>query len=216
MGYHRAGFDVVGVDIKDQPRYPFTFIRADVFALLDSPWFYNGDFAAIHASPPCPRFSDATVVSGNPDDHPDYIAPIRAFLRSWWGDYIIENVEGAPLLNPVTVCGTALGLGVDGYRLRRHRLFETSFPVEVPMCACGGDHRPVIDVSGGGPTHAPRKDGNGGRTYKGTVAQKKAAMGIDWMNGTEVVDAIPPAYTQLLAPQIPARNSDRPVLELVV
>jgi DNA (cytosine-5)-methyltransferase 1 len=112
---------------------------------------------------------------------------------------VIENVEGAPLRDPVTICGTALGLGVDGYRLRRHRLFEANFPIEAPPCACAGDHRPIIDVSGGGPTLAPRLDGGGGRTYKGTVTQKRAAMGIDWMTGAELVESIPPAYAELIA-----------------
>jgi DNA (cytosine-5)-methyltransferase 1 len=200
MGYHRAGFEVVGVDIKPQPRYPFTFIRADALELLDSPWFDPRAFDVIHASPPCQHYSDLAGRNGNAEEHPDLIDDVRRALWRTGVPYVIENVEGAPLIRPVTVCGTSLGLGVSGYRLRRHRLFESNVQLTAPPCACQGDERPIIDVSGGGPTHAPRSDGGGGRTYKGTVKQKAEAMGIDWMVGSELVEAIPPAYTELLAP----------------
>jgi DNA (cytosine-5)-methyltransferase 1 len=113
--------------------------------------------------------------------------------------YVIENVEGSPLHHPVTLCGAMFRLSADGYKLRRHRLFETTFPINpMPVCRCSSDYRPVLDVSGGGPTHAPRLDGGGGRTYKGTVAQKRAIMGIDWMTGSEIVEAVPPAYTYFI------------------
>ena len=199
MGYHLAGFDVVGVDIKDQPRYPFTFIRADALELLASPWFDREAFDLIHASPPCQHYSDLASRNGNADEHPDLVGAVRDALGRIPQDYVIENVEGAPLIAPTTLCGTAFMLGVDGYRLRRHRLFETNWPLAyMPLCSCGRDSRPIIDVSGGGPTHAPRKDGAGGRTYKGTVAQKAAAMGIDWMTGAELVESIPPDYTEAI------------------
>ncbi len=194
---------MLGVDLYDQPHYPFTFVRWDVFRLLEASWFDVTVFDFIHASPPCQHYSDLAYRNGNASEHPDLIGRVREQLEAIGLPYIIENVEGAPLRDPVTICGTALGLGVDGYRLRRHRLFETNFPLDVPPCACANDRRPIIDVSGGGPTHAPRLDGAGGRTYKGTVAQKRRAMGIDWMTGGELVEAIPPAYTALISSQIP-------------
>lgn len=197
MGYHRAGFEVVGVDLHDQPHYPFPFIRADALGLLASPWFDPQAFDLIHASPPCQHYSDLARRNGNAHEHPDLIGPTRTALLLTGVPYVIENVEGAPLIAPELICGSWFDLGVDGYRLRRHRLFELSWPHStIAGCQCRGDARPIIDVSGGGPTHAPRKDGGGGRTYKGTVAQKKAAMAIDWMNGTEIVESIPPAYTE--------------------
>lgn len=202
VGYARTGAYMVGVDKANQPRYPFPFLRMDVFEFLESPWLDLSGFDFIHASPPCQHYSDLAGRNGNADQHPDYIARLRELLKATGKPYIIENVEGAPLIEPVLICGTSLGLGVDGYRLRRHRLFEANFPITGTGCDCHLDERPVIDVSGGGPTHAPRLDGGGGRTYKGTVAQKKAAMGISWMNGTEIVEAIPPAYTEVFAPQI--------------
>lgn len=198
-GFAQEGFEVVGVDIANQPRYPFTFIRADVLDLLAAPWFDVQAFDLIHASPPCQHYSDLAGRNGNADEHPDLIGPTREALQATGLPYVIENVEGAPLHDPALICGTGLGLGVDGYRLRRHRLFESNFPIVPPPCACSCDPRPIIDVSGGGPTHAPRLDGKGGRTYKGTVAQKRAAMGIDWMMGAELVEAIPPLYAKVVA-----------------
>ena len=204
IGLHRAGFEVVGVDIKDQPRYPFDFLRGD-FRIVER-WLDQHAFDFIWASPPCQRYSDLAYRNGNADEHPDLIAEVREFLASTGLPYVIENVEGAPLRDPQLVCGTALGLGVNGYRLRRHRLFEANFPIKPPNCLCHFDDRPVIDVSGGGPTFAPRTDTAGGRTYKGTVAEKRAAMGIDWMTGAELVEAIPPAYAELIGRQVPTRE----------
>lgn len=212
VGYNRAGFDVSGVDIAARQRYPFPFFQADALVFLRTLYLeewpdtyllpHRPNFDAIHASPPCQHYSDLAGRNGNADEHPDLIGPVRELLQATGLPYIIENVEGSPLIDPVTICGTTLGLGVDGYRLRRHRCFETNFPLVVPACQCAGDHRPVIDVTGGGPTYAPRLDGGGGRTYKGTVAQKRGAMGIPWMIGAELVEAIPPAYTELIGAQL--------------
>ncbi len=205
IGYHRAGFDVVGVDIKDQPHYPFTFVQADALAAFEKNfWLLGGleSFDAIHASPPCQRYSDLAYRNGNADEHPDLIGPVRDRLEDTGLPYVIENVEGAPLHYPVTLCGSSFFLGVDGYRLRRHRLFETNWRLVGRICNCGVSSRPFIDVSGGGPTHAPRKDGKGGRTYKGTADQARAAMGIDWMTKAELNEAIPPAYAELVGRQL--------------
>ncbi len=206
MGYNRAGFDVVGVDNRPQPHYPFAFVQADALEYAAQDLVGWDGFDAIHASPPCQRYSDLAHRNGNADQHPDLIAPTRALLEATGLPYVIENVEGAPLVDPVTICGTALGLGVaipflGRYRLRRHRLFESNLRIQGSPCCCD-DERPVIDVSGGGPTHAPRTDGKGGRTYKGTADEARAAMGIDWMTKAELNEAIPPAYTELIGHQL--------------
>jgi DNA (cytosine-5)-methyltransferase 1 len=203
MGYSRLGFEMVGVDIANQPRYPFPFVRADALEVLRYDWWVRlSSFDFIHASPPCQHYSDLAGRNGNADEHPDLIGVVREMLEATGLPYVIENVEGAPLIDPVLMCGTRFNLGVGEYRLRRHRLFESNMPLISFGCQCPGDPRPIIDVSGGGPTHAPRLDGAGGRTYKGTVAEKRQAMGIDWMTGSEIVEAIPPLYTSLIGEQV--------------
>lgn len=115
-GYWQAGFDVVGVDIEPQKRYPFTFIQADALEYLAR---HGGEYDAIHASPPCQAFSKMK----NPDKahrkaHPDLVDPVRELLMRTGRPYIIENVPGAPLLSPVTLCGSQFGL-----KVYRHRVF---------------------------------------------------------------------------------------------
>lgn len=199
MGYHRAGFDVVGVDVKPQPHYPFTFIQADFRTV--APLF--PDFDAIHASPPCQRWSTATKRNGTQDSFPDFIAEVRELLRaSDVESYVIENVPAAPLIDPVTACGTALMLVRNGYRLRRHRCFESNIDLHMPPCACAKVDLPVLDVTGGGPSHAPRLDGGGGRPYKGTANEARALMGMPWATKAELNEAIPPAYTECIGRQI--------------
>lgn len=203
MGYHRAGFDVVGVDIDPQPNYPFAFIQADALAFLSNAGFFLAGFDAIHASPPCQRFSTATKRNGTQDEHPDLIGPTRELLEQKGLPYVIENVMGAPLFQPLLLCGSAFHLGADGYRLKRHRLFERSWaPGGDSLCRCHLDSRPVMDVTGGGPTRKPRADGGGGRPYKGTADQARRIMGIDWMTKRELNEAIPPAYTELIGLQL--------------
>jgi DNA (cytosine-5)-methyltransferase 1 len=124
-GYSRAGFEVVGVDIKPQPHYPHTFIQADALTLKRD---FMASFDAIHASPPCQSYSDLAKRNGNADEWPRLVEPVREMLIRSGLPYIIENVEGAPLLNPAVLCGTMF----KDLRVLRHRLFETSFPVMVP------------------------------------------------------------------------------------
>lgn len=218
-GYDQAGFRVVGVDIKPQPRYPFRrwFWQGDALRVLDDLLYGGrisfghdgtlglGDFDGIHASPPCQRYSDLAWRNGNADEHPDLIGPVRELLQQTGLPYVIENVEGAPLLDPELICGTERGLRVDGYRLRRHRLFETNWPLRTPGCGCTPAAAlgvPVIDVSGGGPSHAPRLDGKGGRTFKGTADQVRRVMGMPWATKAECNEAVPPAYTRLIGEQL--------------
>lgn len=191
MGYHRAGFEVVGVDIEPQPRYPFEFHQADALEFLAEHW---REFDAVHASPPCQRFSDLAKRNGNADDWPDLIWPTRLVLRATGLPYVIENVEGAPLRDPLVLCGTTF----PGLRVIRHRLFETPFPV--PARPCGNRH-PLVFTMDKRKAHYGRLDQatafvqvtGGGNA---SVANKAAAMGIDWMTGRELNEAIPPAYTE--------------------
>jgi DNA (cytosine-5)-methyltransferase 1 len=103
VGYSMAGFSVVGVDIDFQPNYPFEFIQADALTL--DPKFL-ASFDAIHASPPCQAYSDLAKRNGNGHKWPRLIEPIRKMLIRSGLPYIIENVDGAPLLHPVVLCGT--------------------------------------------------------------------------------------------------------------
>jgi len=212
-GYHDAGFEVVGVDIKPQPHYPYEFVQMDAIQLLADEYEDWQNWDAIHASPPCQRYSDLAKRNGNASEHPDLIGPVRLLLEATDLPYVIENVEGSPLIDPIKICGTRLGLGVDGYRLRRHRLFESNMTLISTGCLCHGDVRPVIDVSGGGPSKAPRRDGKGGRTYKGTADQARAAMGIDWMTKKELNEAIPPVYTRFVGAQLLAHLSQRALVK---
>lgn len=190
MGYAIAGFDVTGVDVKRRDRNPHPVIEAD-FLSLDPAWI-RANFDAIHASPPC-QF--ATELNNDKTKHENLIPPTRALLQATGLPYIIENVEGARthLINPVMLCGTMFGLGVGDADLLRHRLFECSFDVILtPPCA---HERPrVIGVYGGHGRDRRRK--TNGQDF--TVAQRREAMGIDWMAGGELSQAIPPAYTAFL------------------
>lgn len=199
MGYHRAGFEVVGVDINPQPHYPFEFHQMDAMTLqaeVDAPWLET--FDAIHASPPCQAYSAAGQIwKGRlPEDrHPDLVDATRAFLVSAGLPYVIENVVGAPLTNYVVLCGDMFGLGV-----KRHRLFETSFMVwNPPMCRRSHPDF-FVSVFGGG-AKAKKK----GRGFpKTNVVHSRAceAMGIDWMRRDEMSQAIPPAYTEWIGTQL--------------
>lgn len=211
VGYARAGFDVVGVDIRPQPNYPFEFIEDDALEFLRYGDWATDDLDAIHASPPCQRYSTATKRNGTQDNHPDLIAETRELLIATGLPYVIENVVGAPLVNPLTVCGSWFRLELDDtFRLRRHRLFECSWITEPAgryFCRCHltPKYQSILDVTGGGPTKKERTDGGGGRPYKGTADQARRIMGIDWMTKAELNEAIPPAYTELIGGQLLAQ-----------
>jgi DNA (cytosine-5)-methyltransferase 1 len=201
MGYHRAGFEIVGVDIEEQPHYPFTFFQADSIDVLEK--LASNElgllFDAIHASPPCQRYTALQARNKKLKNYPDLIKPTRELLFEVGVPYIIENVIGAPLISPAVICGTERGLGVGKYRLRRHRLFETNWGLSGPRCTCWKDDRYVIDVTGGG--HLKTKDGRR-PTYKGDVLQAAVAMGIGWMTKPEMNNAIPPAYTEYIGREL--------------
>jgi DNA (cytosine-5)-methyltransferase 1 len=189
MGYHRAGFDVVGVDIEPQPNYTFRFYQADALR-LDDRWIEAERFDAIHASPPCQLWSGMHGSSG-----PDLITPLRPLLEATGLPYVIENVPGAPLEGPI-LCGSSFGLGV-----RRHRRFETNFPLIVPPCA-HGQQAPRFEVYDHGAWYKSAVVpvyGTGGGKGREHWAE---AMGIDWMTDSEMAEAIPPAYTELIGHQL--------------
>lgn len=193
VGYRRAGFtEIVGVDVKPQPRYPFAFVQDDALKYLAA---HGGEFDAIHASPPCQLFSSMNRAVRN--EHPDLVGPVRAMLVALGRPYAIENVEGAPLLPPCFVlCGTMFGL-----RCRRHRVFEVR-PTTLaltPGCTCrnGVVTGRLVGHRVGGKV-AP------GRTKPppATEADRRAAIGVPWMTGREARQAIPPAYTEFVGKQL--------------
>ncbi len=203
VGYDRAGFRVIGVDIKAQPNYPFEFIKADAVEFLREGIALGA--SAIHASPPCQGYSD--LQKQNKRLYPKLVEPVRELLRQHQRPYVIENVEGAPLIEPTLLCGVMFG----GLRVLRHRLFETNFPMPNPPF-----HWPHPLVF----THDKRK-GHYGKLDQNTsfvqvtgggnctVANKADAMGIDWMTGKELNEAIPPAYTQWVGRRLMAEVMKR-------
>lgn len=195
-GYHRAGWDVVGVDRKPQPRYPFEFHQADALEFLTE---HAGEFDAVHGSPPCQAYSTLRHLP-TVGEHPELIDATRDALNATGLPWVIENVPGAPLRAPITLCGTMFGLGARGpdgiYRqLLRHRLFEHHPDVTLwPPFTC--EHTgPFIGVYGGGHT-------NYGKGYTGAASESAAALGVDWMSRRGMSQAIPPVYTEHLGRQL--------------
>lgn len=194
VGYHEAGFNVIGVDISPQPHYPFDFIQAD--ALCQRTFDYLINYAdAVHASPPCQRYSSLSKCRpGLAERYPDLIGPTRDMLDALGVPYVIENVPDAPLINAVTLCGGQFGREAfwplhGRVGLRRHRLFEAhgfTIPDAGPH-----DHslRSVACYGHGNP-------GNGVLYGKGHAQAQRDVMGIEWMTRDELAESIPPAYTR--------------------
>ena len=192
-GYADAGFEVTGIDIKKQKRYPFTFIEADCLEVIKD-LDYLRTFDVIAASPPCQTHSATKhlrVAQGRSTDKVDLIPQTREALVASGMPYVIENVPGAPLINPVQYCGSYFGL-----KVRRHRLFESNFPIIGSSCKHKEQGRPV-GVYGSMRDEIP----GGGHTAK-TIEQAREAMGIDWMIWGELVEAIPPIYTYEIGKQL--------------
>lgn len=191
-GYQMAGFDVVGVDITPQPRYcGDAFVQADALSYVSQ---HGHEFDAIHASPPCQAYSITRALSSR--THPEMVPQTREALQETDKPWVIENVPGSPLINPLMLCGTMFGLDVI-----RHRLFECSHPIYFPpaMCAHAGKTGNTRRMRAMGITRCPsQKDGYrfvsvAGKGY--LIEEGRAAMGIDWMVQKELSQAIPPAYT---------------------
>jgi DNA (cytosine-5)-methyltransferase 1 len=193
MGYHQAGFDVVGVDIAPQPNYPFEFIQADVCDL--GPAFVSG-FDAIHASPPCQIHSiTAKLHLATVARHGDFISRARDICITSGKPYVIENVPGAPLIDPIMLCGTMFGL-----RVFRHRLFECSFFMMTPP------HRQHRGTTNSSRTYSTFETGADMICVAGHNFKREdgaAAMGINWRaRREEIAQAIPPAYTEFIGRQL--------------
>jgi DNA (cytosine-5)-methyltransferase 1 len=191
MGYYRAGFEVTGVDIQNQRKYPFVFIKSDVREVLRDHKFLKS-FDAIAASPPCQLFSQTKHLrdSQGKDTNkinmiPETIEGLMMSGKPW----IVENVPGAPLDKPVQVCGSAFGM-----KIRRHRLFQSNVHLVGTSCYHSGI---TVGVYGQLNDRIP----NGGRTAK-DLKEAREVMGIDWMPWTSLVEAIPPNYTEYLGKQL--------------
>lgn len=185
MGLHRAGFDVTGIDIKPQPRYPFRFIQGDAL----KPPVRLSDFDLVWASPPCQGYSVARN-NGSGKDAPRLVGEVRDALIGSGAEWVLENVPGAPMPSAYVICGASFGLGAAGMDLARHRLFETSFPMLVPPC----QHRRgrTIGVYGNG-TNKYHRD-KLGRCV--TADEMREAMGMPWAVRKGLSQAIPPAYSE--------------------
>ena len=201
MGYHRAGFEVVGVDIKPQPHYPFEFHQYDALTFLflaPTPHLRRGPFDAVHASPPCQAYSVATA-NQDRSVYPDLLADTRRLLEQTGRPWVIENVPGAPMRADYRLCGCMFGLPL----LQRARLFETSWHGFALTYKCR-HVEPALSVTGQGVG-----GGNGQRDrlreYLGrnvNSQDERAAMGIAWMTREEYTEAIPPAYTEFIGKQL--------------
>lgn len=212
-GYHAAGFDIVGVDVSPQPHYPYPFLQGDALAVESWAWpspsgysFPEG-FAAVHASPPCQRYSDLAKRNGNADAHPDLIEPVRAMLQRIGLPYVIENVEGAPLIDPIVLCGAAMRT-INHVKLRviRHRLFESNVPLTAPPHVA----HPLCYTRDKRKAHYGRLNEwtdfvsvNGGGNC--SVAAALDAMGVYRpMTKAEINEAVPPEYTRYVGEQLVA------------
>jgi DNA (cytosine-5)-methyltransferase 1 len=189
MGYHRAGFEVVGVDNHPMPRYPFEFHQADALEYLAA---HGHEFDAIHASPPCQGYSVTQRIHGY--EYPLLIEDVRALLIETGKPYIIENVMAAPMENPTVLDGRMFGLKVI-----RQRQFETNWFLLAPP----PERVKVYTHSGKG--YSAHRNGATHITVAGhnyDFNDGKAAMKIDWMTKDELAEAIPPAYTEFIGRQL--------------
>jgi DNA (cytosine-5)-methyltransferase 1 len=193
MGYQQAGFEVTGIDIKKQKRYPFEFIQADALEVMKD-LDYLRSFDVITASPPCQTHSITQHLrnaQGKSTDKIDLIPQTREALVSSGKPYVIENVKGAPLIDPIQLCGSSFGL-----KVRRHRIFESNLELVGSVCDHKAQGRPV-GVYGSMRDEIPK----GGRTAT-SIEEARGAMGINWMLWGDLVEAIPPVYTEFIGKQL--------------
>lgn len=185
-GYAQVGFEVVGVDINSQTRYPYEFVQADALEYVAA---HGHEFDAIHASPPCQAYTTAQRLQGN--RHPDFIDPLRHLLVASRKPYVIENVPGAPLIAPALLCGAMFGISTY-----RHRLFETNWLLDTP------DH----------PKHEARTAKMGRPVQEGEfmhivgnfsgVERAREVMSMPWANRDGLREAIPPVFTRFIGAQL--------------
>lgn len=199
MGYHRAGFDVVGVDLKPQPSYPFLFVQGDALDFLRR----NGRwFDAVHASSPCQAHTTMSNrwrgAGGRADSHTNLVVETREAMEATGLPWVNENVPGARkfMRDPVTLHG-----GMFGLRVYRPRLFESNVPLLVVKASAPADPIGVYGKHHDGRRLFTRKDGTIQRCAR-TLEEGQRAMGIDWLAWPQLTEAIPPAYTEFLGAQL--------------
>ena len=195
MGYHQSGFDrIIGVDIVKKRNYPFEFFKVDILKLIElAPVEWWLQFEMVHASPPCQAYSitkNLAKAQGNKPSEIDHVPIMQELLQGLnmkfrHFHYVIENVVGSPLRDPVMLCGSSFGL-----KVRRHRLFEATFPIPTLECRHKEQGRPV-GVYGSLNDNIPK----GGKTAE-TIQEAQEAMGIDWLGWSNLKEAIPPAYSK--------------------
>jgi DNA (cytosine-5)-methyltransferase 1 len=201
MGYHRAGFtQIVGVDNRPMPRYPFTFVQADALEYVAG---HGYEFDAIHASPPCQRYSRSSKHAADERGYPDLVAPTRRVLESVNRPFVIENVVGAPLQKSILCCGVSFRLEFGDWYLARHRIFESSVYLFAHSHRRHPRHKAPLCIAGHG---TPSWGRERIRRITGRSTQPKkvcrVVMGIDWMTWQELTQAIPPAYTEFIGKQL--------------
>jgi DNA (cytosine-5)-methyltransferase 1 len=202
VGYARAGFDVVGVDINLQPNYPFEFHYADALEFLYDRVVLDDEFDAIHASPPCQAHTTMSNrwrgKGGKADEHLNLIPATRHLLEMSSRPWVIENVPGAKahMRNPITLHGGMFGLGVHRPRLFESNILLLAGPMAAPVNPIGvyGQHHD-------GRRLFTRADGSEQRAAK-TLEEARVAMGVDWMQWRELAESIPPAYTEFIGAQL--------------
>jgi DNA (cytosine-5)-methyltransferase 1 len=193
MGYHRAGFEVVGIDKLPQPLYPFEFHQADAIEYVRE---HGHKFDVIHASPPCQAHS---TITPDKSKHTDLIPATRAALLDVGRPFVIENVEGAKraLIDPVRLCGSSFGL-----RVRRHRWFEASVHLWSMPCMHESQGTPVGVYGDHADGVTRRPDGTSRGVKAQTVPEARNAMGMPWASWHGATQAIPPAYTEFIGRQL--------------
>lgn len=198
-GYSLAGFDVTGIDRDVQPEYPLRFVQADALEYVAA---HGREYDFIHASPPCQHFTKYRNCRKNlKASYEDLIVETCDALIATGRPYVIENVVGAPLLNPITLCGSMFGLDV-----RRHRLFESNIALAQPVC----DHS--VWQPNRFPGGRSRERGNARVLCRGTVevgrwniplVTQQRAMGIDWISDVrKLSESVPPAYMRFIGAQM--------------
>jgi DNA (cytosine-5)-methyltransferase 1 len=193
-GYELAGFEVVGVDNQPQPKYRGTFIQADAIEYLIA---HGHEYDVIHASPPCQKWSLASMqhrLKGK--DYPDFISVTREYLIASGKPYVIENVPGAPLINPITLCGSMFSAANGGQlRTYRHRLFESNLPLTAPKC-----HHKWPNAKMGRPAKEWEFIHFVGHYTDAKIVREM--LGLEWLSKKEIAQCVPPQYTEFIGRQI--------------
>lgn len=199
MGYHLAGFDVVGVDNRPQPHYPFEFVLGDALEFVAE---HGREFDVVHASPPCQAYTGMRRITvarfgSVSTEHPDLIDATRRALMETGKPWIIENVKNSPLLTKIILCGVSFGLP----HLARHRHFESNILLMALPCSHYSASY-TIGVYGSKPDgrRVSYRHHRLGRVAN-SIEEARIVMGIDWMDWDEIREAIPPVFTKWIGEQ---------------